>query len=355
MKEKAYLILQNGLVFEGERAGASGDVAAELVFATPMTGYLETLTDPSYHGQIVVETFPLIGNCGVIPADFESVGAHLAAYIVGDMSETPSNFRSEGILSDWLAEQGVVTLCGVDTRAVTRVLREYGVMNAAIVSELPFDIEAFSSELAKRELASDVYAVTSKAPYTLGEGKKHIALWDFGYKRAMAAELIKRGCRVTVMPADSSAEDILALAPDGVLLSNGPGNPAVYRDIIREVGALAASGVPIFGICLGHQLLALSRGGASSKLKYGHRGANQPVKDTKTGALYITSQNHGYAVSSLPEGARESFINLNDGSNEGIEYRDIGAFSVQFHPEARGGPRDTAFLFDEFLRRTEGL
>lgn len=353
MKEKAYIILQNARVFEGYRFGARGDVAAEIVFATPMVGYLETLTDPSYHGQIVAQTFPQIGNVGVIPADFESGGASLSAYVVHDLCETPSNFRSEGVLSDFLAAQGVVGVCGANTRALARLLRERGVMNAAVVSRLPDDVDAFARELAERALASDVYAVTSKAPQTFGSGDRHIVLWDFGYKRAIARALVERGCRVTVMPAFARADEILALAPDGVLLSNGPGDPASYVDIIAEARALAASGAPLFGICLGHQLLALALGGGTSKLKYGHRGANQPVKNTATGALYTTSQNHGYEVSALPDGARASYINLNDGSNEGLEYLDINAFSVQFHPEACAGPLDVSFLFDEFISRSE--
>lgn len=353
MDKKAFLILQNGHVESGVRFGCDGDVTAELVFTTGMTGYLETLTDPSFHGQIVVQTFPLIGNYGVIPADFESEGPCLSGYVVNDLCALPSNFRSEGALSDYLKACGVIGISGVDTRRLTRMLRDYGVMNAAIVSELPADVPAFCAHLASLSLSSDVYAVTSKAPRVLAEGSPKVALWDFGYKKTIAEALIRRGCGVVTVPAGASAESLLALQPDGVLLSNGPGDPAAYTDIIREVRKVTESGVPVFGICLGHQLLALARGAHTEKLKFGHRGANQPVRDVTCGRLYTTSQNHGYAVSAPPEGAVTRFTNLNDGTNEGLTYTDIPAFSAQFHPEACAGPLDTSFLFDEFLSRME--
>lgn len=354
MSKTAYLILHNGWYTEGTRFGGDADVTAELVFNTAMVGYLETLTDPSYHGQIVVETFPQIGNYGVIPADFESEYIGPSGFVVHDLCEAPSNFRSEGALTELLAARGVVGLCGVDTRALARQLREQGVMNAAIVSELPADVDAFAAGLAGLRLSADVYAVTCAAPYTLNpEGSPHIALWDFGAKGAIAKCLTARGCRVTVLPAQTGASALLALRPDGVLLSNGPGDPAAYPAIIAEVRRVAESGLPVFGICLGHQLLALALGGRTSKLKYGHRGANQPVRRTADGRCFITSQNHGYAVSELPPGAVASYVNLNDGSNEGIEYPGRNVFSVQFHPEACAGPKDAGALFDEFLRRTE--
>lgn len=355
--KKAYLILQNGRVFPGERFGAEGEVTAEIVFTTGMEGYLETLTDPSYHGQMVVQTFPLIGNYGVIPADFESGSPALSAYITREPCALPSNFRSEGSLSAYLEKMGVAGLCGLDTRALTKTIREYGTMNAAILDELPEDIPAFAQKLAGQALSSSVWEVTCQAPHTLNpSGGTHVVLWDFGYKKNMAEELVKRGCRVTVVPAGTGAEEILALSPDGLLLSNGPGDPADNTETIKNIGIAAESGVPVFGICLGHQMLALARGAKTGRLKYGHRGANQPVRDLATGRLYITSQNHGYAVESgtLPDTAAVSFENVNDGTCEGIAYRDIPAFSVQFHPEACGGPKDTAFLFDRFMDMMKG-
>ena len=352
MNNTAYLILQNGNIFSGRRFGAEGDITAELVFTTAMTGYLETLTDPSYHGQMVVQTFPLIGNYGVIPADFESSSPRLSAYIVKEKCNIPANFRSEGNLDDYLKASGIIGLEDVDTRTLTKIIREYGVMNAAIVSELPEDLSGFTAALALKELGSDVYQVTCAQTATFNEGgAKHIVLWDFGYKRGMATELINRGCQVTIVPAGSTFAEIQAYQPDGILLSNGPGDPAVNTSIIKEIRLAMDAELPVFGICLGHQLMALAQGAQSSKLRYGHRGANQPVRDTRTGRLYITSQNHGYAIEadSLPETARLRFENLNDLTCEGVDYLDRPAFSVQFHPEARGGPLDTAFLFDRFL------
>lgn len=352
MGETAYLILQNGDVFSGRRFGARGDITAELVFTTAMTGYLETLTDPSYHGQMVLQTFPLIGNYGVIPEDFESPQPRLSAYIVREICSEPANFRNQCKLDDYLHRAGIIGLEQVDTRTLTKIIREYGVMNAAIVSELPADLPAFVAKLSQEKLGSDVYQVSGSEFQVLNEsGQPHVVLWDFGYKRGMATELVRRGCRVTVMPAASRAEDILALRPDGILLSNGPGDPAVYDKIIAEVGRVMAAKIPVFGICLGHQLMALAQGATSSKLRYGHHGANQPVRDLADNRLYITSQNHGYAIEAetLPAAARLRFANLNDLTCEGVDYLDRPAFSVQFHPEARGGPLDTAFLFDRFL------
>ena len=355
MKSDAVLVLETGQTFPARRFGAGGEISAELVFTTAMVGYVETLTDPSYHGQIVVQTFPLIGNYGVMREDFESDSPRLSAYIVRQYCEVPSNFRSETDLDSYLKKSGIIGLYGVDTRALTRIIRETGVMNAAILDELPKDLSAFCRELKEKALSSDVHQVTCKAPYALGEGNRHVVLWDFGYKRGMAEALIRRDCLVTVVPAGATSEEILKLNPDGVLLSNGPGDPAVNHSIIRELRKLAETGMPIFGICLGHQLLALAMGAKTEKLKYGHRGANQPARYLKTGRLYITSQNHGYQVvaDTLPEGARQSFENANDHTCEGIEFDSINAFTVQFHPEARGGPLDTSFLFDQFVSRME--
>ena len=355
MKSDAVLVLETGQTFPARRFGAGGEISAELVFTTAMVGYVETLTDPSYHGQIVVQTFPLIGNYGVMAADFESESPRLSAYIVRQYCETPSNFRCEEDLNGYLKKSGIIGLAGLDTRALTRILREKGVMNAAIMNETPEDLPAFCKALSEKALSSDVHQVTCKSAFTLGEGARQAVLWDFGFKRGMAEALAARGCRVAVVPAGTSCEEIAALRPDGVLLSNGPGDPAVNRSIIREIRKLTETGIPIFGICLGHQLLALAMGAKTEKLKYGHRGANQPARYVKTGRLYITSQNHGYAVvtDTLPGDAHASFENANDLTNEGLEFDSINAFSVQFHPEARGGPLDTSFLFDQFVSRME--
>ncbi len=360
MQQKVYLILENGKVFEGKRFGADGDVTGEIVFTTAMTGYLETLTDPSYYGQIVVQTFPLIGNYGVIPTDFESSGPHLKAYIVREWCQEPSNFRSEGCLDAFLKSNSIIGLYDIDTRALTKIIREAGVMNARITSSLE-DTEA-SPETLQRYVIRDAVAsvsCTSIQP-AAGDGRR-VLLWDFGAKANIQRELEKRGCAVTVIPAGTTAEDILSLDPQGIMLSNGPGDPAENTEIIAQLKKLCSLNkkrkhpIPLFGICLGHQLLALSQGAKTSKLKYGHRGANQPVKDLETGRVYITSQNHGYAVvgNSLPVNAVMRFANANDGTSEGIDYTDMPAFSVQFHPEAAGGPLDTGFLFDRFVTMME--
>lgn len=349
--QKAYLILENGTIFEGKSFGAQGEAIGEIVFTTAMTGYLETLTDPSYYGQIVVQTFPLIGNYGVIPADFESGKPHVKAYIVRQWCQDPSNFRCEGDLDTFLKSNGIVGLYGIDTRALTKIVRESGVMNGKIVQEG----SGFSFEDLKSYAVTDAVMNTTCRERTVvpaeGKAKRKVVLFDFGAKRNICRELTKRGCEVTIVPADTSAEEVRKLSPDGVMLSNGPGDPAENTDIIEEIAKLCKLRIPTFGICLGHQLLALSQGARTEKLKYGHRGANQPAADTATGRVYITSQNHGYAVinHSLPDGAHASFVNANDGTCEGVSYDYMPAFSVQFHPEACGGPLDTSFLFDRFI------
>ncbi|MDR1960909.1 MAG: carbamoyl phosphate synthase small subunit [Gracilibacteraceae bacterium] len=356
MEETIFLILANGRVFPGKPFGATGEITGELVFTTAMTGYLETLTDPSYYGQIVIQTFPLIGNYGVIPQDLESSGFALRAYIVREWCQDPSNFRSEGRLDTFLAKRGVIGLCGVDTRALTRIVREYGVMNAR-VSRSPELSAAEWASLREFRVTDAVDAVTCPAE-TETEAPPGpaaaplIVLWDFGAKENIRRELLKRGCRVRTVPGRTGAERIRALRPDGLMLTNGPGDPAENTAIIAALRELASDGIPTFGICLGHQLLALSQGAQTVKLKYGHRGANQPARHLPTGRVYITSQNHGYAVVSetLPPAARASFLNVNDGTCEGVDYDNMPAFSVQFHPEASAGPLDTGFLFDRFLR-----
>ncbi len=371
---KAYLILADGTVFEGNSIGATGTTIGETVFTTGMTGYIETLTDPSYFGQIVTQTFPLIGNYGDIPVDYESKKCWVRGYIVRELCDLPSNFRCGGTLSDFLKNQNIVGICGIDTRALTKRLRESGVMNGMIISgvescpavteALLKEIKAYRIEQAVESVQQNsVGGVTGVSPVervatnevgAQGETSpsKSIVLWDFGAKANIQRELEKRGCRVTVVPCTATADEIFALNPDGLMLSNGPGDPADNVQIIEELKKICDTGtLPIFGICLGHQMLALARGCKTSKLKYGHRGGNHPCKDTETGRVYITSQNHGYAVenTSIPAYAKMSFFNVNDGTVEGITYTDIPAFSVQFHPEACGGPHDTNFLFDRFI------
>lgn len=356
MSRKSFLILENGKVFEGKGFGAEQDVVGEIVFTTAMTGYLETLTDPSYYGQVVVQTFPLIGNYGVIPSDFESSSPALKAYIVRNRCQEPSNFRCEGILDTFLKNSGIPGLYDVDTRAITRIVREYGVMNCKITSKID-NLEKDLEEIRAYKVTNAVKSVTSKEIFTENakDAKYNVALWDFGAKANIQRSLVERGCNVTVFPSFATAEEIAAINPDGIMLSNGPGDPKENVEVIEQLKLLCEKKIPIFGICLGHQLLALSQGATTEKLKYGHRGANQPATDTETGRVYITSQNHGYAVvgESLPANAKESFVNANDGTCEGVTYTDMPAFSVQFHPEACGGPLDTAFLFDRFIAMIE--
>ena len=405
----AYLVLADGTVFNGKAIGATGTTVGETVFTTGMTGYLETLTDPSYYGQIVTQTFPLIGNYGVIPSDFESKKSWVRGYIVREMCDEPSNFRCGGTLDDFLKEHNIIGICGIDTRALTKKLRESGVMNGMIISGkdaenfLRDDFFCLKDDLKSNDILRKIrdYKIERAVESVSCKGNRkgdgfagaqpklaqndaslafcrpapslpthktpathHVVLWDFGAKANIQRELEKRGCSVTVIPYDTTAEEVLALAPDGIMLSNGPGDPAENVGVIQEIkklcewnkncaipNASVAKTIPIFGICLGHQMLALARGAKTSKLKYGHRGGNHPVKDLGTGRVFITSQNHGYAVEpdTLPPFANMSFVNVNDNTCEGVEYTDIPAFSVQFHPEACGGPHDTNFLFDRFV------
>lgn len=347
---KAYLVLENGIVFEGSRLGAEGDVIGEIVFTTGMTGYLETLTDKSYCGQIILQTYPLIGNYGVIPEDFESSIISARGYIVRDVCREPSNFRSKGDLDSFLKERNVVGLYGIDTRALTMILREKGTMNGLITGDRAnADLDKIRAFSVKNPVA--MVSVREKTFFN-DTGEYTIAMLDFGYKNNIARELAKRNCRVILLPHDTSAEEILDFGPDGIMLSNGPGDPADNVVVIDNLKKLIRHDIPIFGICLGHQLLALAHGFVTKKLKYGHRGANQPVKDLETGRLYITSQNHGYYVTDESIDtvlAQPWFINMNDGTCEGIRYLKSPIFSVQFHPEGCGGPKDTGFLFDKFI------
>ena len=349
--KKGYLVLQDGQVFAGERFGAETDSVGELVFTTGMCGYLETLTDPSYAGQIVTQTFPLIGNYGVIPPDFEGE-SHVRAYIVRERCDAPSNFRSEGTLDAFLKEKGIPGLCGVDTRRLTRILRENGVMNAMLCDTVPDDLSAIAAYRVENAVKEVTCAQTETFPAE-GAARFRVALLDYGMKRNILRELRRRGCEVTVCPAGTAAETILAGGYDGVMLSNGPGDPAENAYQIEQIQKLLGK-TPLFGICLGHQLTALAAGGGTYKLKFGHRGVNQPVKETGGTRTYITSQNHGYAVAEGVPGGRVSFVNANDGTCEGVDYPEKRAFTVQFHPEACAGPHDTAFLFDRFTALMEG-
>ena len=355
--KKVYLILENGKVFEGESIGVEGEVIGEVVFTTAMTGYLETLTDPSYYGQIVCQTFPLIGNYGVIEEDFESPASAVKGYIVRDICDAPSNFRSQGKLDDMLKKLGVIGICGIDTRELTKIVRESGVMNGIITDKPTLD-EAQKTALKEYVIKDAVKSVSCKEKRVVcnvKKPKKRVALLDYGIKRNIIEKLARRGCEVTIFPHDTSAEEIIEFNPDGIMLSNGPGNPEENVYEIKQIKKLVKSGIPMFGICIGHQLLALSQGAKTYKLKYGHRGGNQPVKDLETGRVYVSTQNHGYAVDldTLPKNAQVTFVNVNDGTCEGINYKNSNVFSVQFHPEACAGPLDTGYLFDRFMENME--
>ena len=350
--KKGYLILQDGRVFEGVRFGAETDTVGELVFTTGMCGYIETLTDPSYAGQIVMQTYPLIGNYGIIREDFEGACC-VRGYVVREWCDAPSNFRTDCDLDTFLKEQGVPGLYGVDTRELTRIIREHGVMNAAICDEVPADLTPIET-YAVTGVVEAVSCREASVHPAEGEERFRVSLLDYGAKRNIVRELQKRGCTVTVLPAGTSAEEILAADPDGVMLSNGPGDPAENVYQIEQIRKLLGK-VPMFGICLGHQLTALAAGGSTYKLKYGHRGVNQPVRDMEGVRTYITSQNHGYAVDSdTVKLGRIRYANANDGTCEGIDYPELRAFTVQFHPEACTGPKDTSFLFDRFVELMKG-
>ena len=348
---KAFLILEDGTVFEGTSIGSTKDMISEIVFNTSMTGYLEVLTDPSYAGQAVVMTYPLIGNYGITP-DMESKKAWPDGYIVRELSRMPSNFRCEGTIQDFLKEQDIPGIAGIDTRALTKILREKGTMNGMITTNENYNLDEVLPKLHAYKVGHVVSKVTCSEKYVLeGNGPK-VALMDFGAKNNIARSLNDRGCEVTVYPANTPAEEIISANPDGIMLSNGPGDPADCTSIIKEIRKLYDSEIPIFAICLGHQLMALANGGKTYKLKYGHRGGNHPVKDLQTGRVYISSQNHGYAVDadSIPESvAVPAFVNVNDNTNEGMSYVGKNIFTVQFHPEACPGPQDSSYLFDRFM------
>jgi carbamoyl-phosphate synthase small subunit len=367
---KAILVLEDGRTFEGASFGAEGETFGEMVFNTSMSGYQEILTDPSYAGQIVCMTYPLIGNYGVNEDDVESRRPWVEGFVVREASRITSNWRSTKSLDEYLKENDIVGIEHIDTRALVRHIRDKGAMRAGIstVDTDPrtlLDKILASPEMKNRELAS---AVTAKERYEYaasGESKiqnpkskidYHIVAYDFGVKTNSLREFAKFGCRVTVVPADTPATDVIALKPDGIFLSNGPGDPASMKGVIEEIRKLVESETPMFGICLGHQLIGSAFGGQTYKLKFGHRGGNQPIKDLTTGKIEIASHNHGFAVdaSSLPADVEVTHINLNDNTVAGLQHRTLPVFSVQYHPESAPGPHDSEYLFERFVELMRG-
>ena len=349
---KAFLILEDGHVFTGTSIGSAREVISEIVFNTSMTGYLEVMTDPSYAGQAVCMTYPLIGNYGICYDDQESRKPWIDGFIVRELSRVPSNFRSVDTIQHFLSKNDIPGIAGIDTRALTKILREKGTMNGMITTNENYNLDEILPKLKEYTTGNVVDKVTCSEKKVLrGTGKK-VALLDLGAKNNIAKSLNARGCEVAIYPAHTSAEEILATNPDGIMLSNGPGDPKECKEIIEEIHKLYESDVPIFAICLGHQLMALATGADTHKMKYGHRGGNHPVKDLKTNRVYISSQNHGYVVDTDtldPNVAKPAFVNVNDGTNEGLEYVGKNIFTVQFHPEACPGPQDSAYLFDRFI------
>ena len=353
---KAFLILEDGHVFTGTSIGSEREVVSEIVFNTSMTGYLEVLTDPSYAGQAVVMTYPLIGNYGICYEDMESGRPWPDGYIVRELSRLPSNFRSTDTIQNFLKKYDIPGIAGIDTRALTKILRESGTMNGMITTKEYENLDEVLPRLKAYRTGKVVEKVTCKEKSVMKNDGYKVALLDLGAKRNIARSLHERGCEVTIYPAGTKAEEIIASNPDGIMLSNGPGDPKDCGPIIDEVRKLYESNIPIFAICLGHQLMALATGADTYKLKYGHRGGNHPVKDLETGRVYISSQNHGYAVdvnSLNPAVATAAFENVNDKTNEGLKYTGKNIFTVQFHPEACPGPQDSSYLFDRFIRMME--
>lgn len=353
---KAYLILEDGSVYKGENVGALREAVSEIVFNTSMTGYLEVMTDPSYAGQAVVMTYPLIGNYGICYDDMESDRPWIDGLIVRELSEVASNFRNEDSIQNFLIKNNIPCICGIDTRDLTKRLREHGTMNGFITVDSSFVVEKILQRIKEYSVKGVVKRTSTKEAYSLPGKGKRVVLIDFGAKKNIARQLQKRGCEVIVVPCDTKAKEILKLKPDGIMLSNGPGDPKENVDIIKEIKKLYDTDIPIFAICLGHQLMALATGANTYKLRYGHRGGNHPVKDLETGRTYISSQNHGYAVdeSTLDKNiCVPAFVNVNDGTNEGLRYINKKIFTVQYHPEACPGPRDSSYLFDKFIKMME--
>lgn len=391
---KAFLILEDGTVFEGIHIGADKEIISEIVFNTSMAGYLEVLTDPSYAGQAVCMTYPLIGNYGICREDMESRKAWPDGFIVRELSRMASNFRKDVTIQEFLEEQGIPGIAGIDTRALTKILREKGTMNGMLTTDENYNLDTILPKLREYTTGKVVEKVTCSQKYEIKGSKelsengpisgsarfmpkayaagkremrpsitkalngagKRVALLDLGAKDNIAWSLAQRGCDVTVYPALTKAEEILADKPDGIMLSNGPGDPKECTGIIVEIKKLYDTNIPIFAICLGHQLMALATGADTFKMKYGHRGGNHPVKDLETGKVYISSQNHGYVVDMEkldPAVAVPAFINVNDGTNEGLSYTGKNIFTVQYHPEACPGPQDSSYLFDRFINMME--
>ncbi len=354
---KAFLILEDGHVFEGKSMGVTTEIISEIVFNTSMTGYLEVLTDPSYAGQSVCMTYPLIGNYGICPEDMEAPKPWQSGFIVREIAKTPSNFRSEESINSFLVRNNITGIEGIDTRALTKILRKQGTMKGMITTNESFDKDECITRIKAWDMGHVVAEVTCKEKKLYpGNGGYKVAVMDLGVKQNIINSLLARDCEVTVFPAETPAEEVIAYAPDGIMLTNGPGDPKSCQVTINEIKKLFATDIPIFAICLGHQLLALANGGDTEKMKYGHRGANHPVKDLKTGKVYISTQNHGYMVKeeSLDRRIAEvSFINVNDGTVEGVHYLGKNVQTVQFHPEACAGPLDTDYLFDVFMNMME--
>ena len=355
-KMKAFLILEDGHVFTGRSIGSTREAVSEIVFNTSMTGYLEVLTDPSYAGQAVVMTYPLIGNYGICYEDMESERPWVDGFIVRELSRMPSNFRSEDTIQNFLEKNDIPGICAIDTRALTKILRESGTMNGMITTDENYNMDEVMKKLKAYSTGDEVSKVSCREKKVLpGDGYK-VALLDLGAKKNIARSLNERGCEVTIYPSSTTAEEIIASRPDGIMLSNGPGDPKACVQVIKEIRKLYETEIPIFAICLGHQLMALATGADTFKLKYGHRGGNHPVKDMETGRVYISSQNHGYAVdpeSLDPQVAVPAFTNVNDGTNEGLKYVGKNIFTVQYHPEACPGPQDSSYLLDRFLKMME--
>lgn len=354
---KAYLILEDGTVFEGNSIGSQKEIISEIVFNTSMTGYLEVLTDPSYAGQAVCMTYPLIGNYGINLEDTESRGSFVDGFIVHEIAKFPSNFRCEDTLINYLVKNNITGISDIDTRALTIILREKGTMNGMITTNSDYDLEEILPRIKAFKAKDVVSLVTTPEKYELEGSGKRVALLDFGAKASIAKNLNKRGCNVIVYPADTKAEEIINDKPDGIMLSNGPGDPKDNVEIIKEIKKLYDTNIPIFAICLGHQLMALATGANTKKLKYGHRGGNHPVKDLINNKVYITSQNHGYYVEEAsldPKVCVPAFVNVNDKTNEGLKYVNKNIFTVQFHPEACPGPLDSGYLFDMFIKMMGG-
>jgi carbamoyl-phosphate synthase small subunit len=370
MRTPAKLVLADGRVFEGVAIGATGgthgSTVGEVVFTTGMTGYQEVITDPSYAGQLVTMTAPEMGNTGVNAEDVETVKPRVAGFVVHELSSVVSNWRATESLDAYLIRHGISGIAGIDTRALTRHIRDKGAQQAAIGTEDEKTLHDRALAAPSMNGLNLADRVTCAAPYTWSEGQglwnpipsasgsRHVVAIDFGIKLNILRCLVDAGCRVTVVPSSTSAQDILALSPDGVFLSNGPGDPAAVETGIRTVRDLLGK-KPLFGICLGHQLLSLAIGGSTYKLKFGHRGLNQPVKDLTTGRIEVTSQNHGFCVDveSVQKVATMTHVHLNDGTCEGIEHSETGAFSVQYHPEASAGTHDSRYLFARFMERID--